>query len=301
MTSAASNDSDESHKKDNLLKPRRVKSVLDKRIDSKFSFVGSKGSLHKHGSTIFTAVLIIYFANSFLTFKNLELYGAKFMLNTIMTWFEDQHLPLDPSPVKLEELVVLPNRRQKPSTELPTKLSGKESLVRLRSGPIPDDAIHFLVTVNYTLSPKPRELCMIEATAHLHPDKVVLVSLQSDLLAVNRVIKGLVKVYKNIAFLKFDIRERLQDTPLEEWYERIQVWRSKYAVAYHSDLGRVATLYKYGGYYIDTDEVALRRFTSVRNSIGLIDAVEIWPNNNFLAFDKGHPFLEDYMSYVINA
>jgi hypothetical protein len=244
-------------------------------------------------------VLVLYFSHSFLTFKNLEFYCAKLMMN--MAWFEDNNLALDSSPIKFEELVVLPNGRKLPSTELPRRLSGKKSLVRLPSGPIPDDAIHFLVTVNHTLSPKPRELCMIEATAHLHPDKVVLVSLQSDYLDVNTVIKGLVKAYKNIAFLKFDVKERLKDTPLKEWYERIEVWRSKYAVAYHSDLGRVATLYKHGGYYLDTDEVALRRFTSVRNAIGMTDVFEIWPNNNFLAFDKGHAFLEDYMSYVINA
>jgi mannosyltransferase OCH1-like enzyme len=59
----------------------------------------------------------------------------------------------------------------------------------------------------------------------------------------------------------------------------------------------MAILQKYGGYYLDNDVLTIQRFTNLHNAIAL-DHVDMFVNNNFLAFDKGHPFISDYMEYI---
>ncbi|KAJ4977583.1 hypothetical protein NE237_008363 [Protea cynaroides] len=63
-----------------------------------------------------------------------------------------------------------------------------------------------------------------------------------------------------------------------------------------SNLLRLAVLYKYGGVYLDTDFIVLKKFSGLRNSIAAqsMDAeTGNWTrlNNAVLIFDKNHPLL----------
>jgi hypothetical protein len=90
------------------------------------------------------------------------------------------------------------------------------------------------------------------------------------------------------------------------------------ATAVHlSDFMRLLLLYKFGGFYVDTDGFVLRNMESVRNALGAEPSTAVScmdskrhftrngvPNiscicNCVLAFDKGHPFLADALTTYI--
>jgi hypothetical protein len=184
------------------------------------------------------------------------------------------------------------------TVRLPKRLISNASIIQLPEGPIPDNAIHFLLTNKAAIgSPKARDLCAVEAAARVHPDKVVVMSVAADLLDNNMLIRGLSNAYANVAFIKLDVKKLLDDTVLRDWYKNSGVQGSKYFYVHDSDLARMAILQKYGGYYLDNDVLTIQRFANLHNSIAL-DHVDMFVNNNFLAFDKGHPFISDYMEYI---
>ncbi len=205
-----------------------------------------------------------------------------------------KNLEFEPIPDK-PTWVTLPNVASK---LLPPRLISSKSTIELPDGPMPENAINFLITNKQPVgSPKPRDLCAVEAAARVHPDKVVALSIASDMLDNNKLIRGLANAYPNIAFLKFDILKLLNDTVLFDWYNTSGVKSSKYLYVHDSDLGRMAILQKYGGYYLDNDVLTIQRFSNIRNAIAL-DHIDLYVNNNFLHFEKGHPFLSDYMDYI---
>jgi hypothetical protein len=184
------------------------------------------------------------------------------------------------------------------TARLPKRLMSNAAMLLLPEGPIPDKAIHFLLTNKAAVgSPKARDLCAVEAAARVHPDKVVVMSIAADLLDNNKLIRGLSNAYTNVAFIKLNVQKLLDDTVLCDWYKNSGVQQSKYFYVHDSDLARMAILQKYGGYYLDNDVLTIQRFTNLHNAIAL-DHVDMFVNNNFLAFDKGHPFISDYMEYI---
>uniref|UniRef100_A0A3N7GJ94 Alpha 1,4-glycosyltransferase domain-containing protein n=1 Tax=Populus trichocarpa TaxID=3694 RepID=A0A3N7GJ94_POPTR len=91
-----------------------------------------------------------------------------------------------------------------------------------------------------------------------------------------------------------------KDTHAEKWFKGLKkgnVSPGEVSLGQNmSNLLRLALLYKFGGIYMDTDVIVLKRFTKLRNVIGAqtIDLeTRNWSrlNNAVLIFDKKHPLL----------
>lgn len=58
-------------------------------------------------------------------------------------------------------------------------------------------------------------------------------------------------------------------TPAEKWYEGIEEWRKgQYFFSHITEIIRLATLYKYGGVYLDTDVVVMQELYDLHNVVG---------------------------------
>jgi lactosylceramide 4-alpha-galactosyltransferase len=179
----------------------------------------------------------------------------------------------------------------------PARITQEPTRVKLPTGPVPENAINFFITEPGLLGPKMREFCPIEAAAKLHPDVPVVVHLLADHLEISSIVQLLNRQYKNIAYLKLDVGESVKDTPLEGWFDPKIAENTPYRNSRLSDIARATTVYKYGGWYLDSDLMVIRRIANLRNCLALV-GFDYLPNNNFLAFDKGHPFLKQYLEGV---
>lgn len=169
------------------------------------------------------------------------------------------------------------------------------SIVLLTPTPIPENAIHFVITKAFDMAPKIRELCFIETAAKLHPQRAVTVSLNSQALNRSDLIKSLLQEHENLFFRKLEMKEIIKGTPLDGWYQNSSIDGSSYQLTFDSDISRVVLLYKYGGWYIDSDLLLLKPVDDLVNVITTKwDSPRV--NPNFLAFSKGHPFLYDCMT-----
>jgi hypothetical protein len=68
-----------------------------------------------------------------------------------------------------------------------------------------------------------------------------------------------------------DVRRALTapGTPAEKWYEGIEEWRKgQYFFSHITEIIRLATLYKYGGVYLDTDVVVMQELYDLHNVVG---------------------------------
>lgn len=62
---------------------------------------------------------------------------------------------------------------------------------------------------------------------------------------------------------------RSPGTPAEKWYEGIEEWRKgQYFFSHITEIIRLATLYKYGGVYLDTDVVVMQELYDLHNVVG---------------------------------
>ncbi|TVU38386.1 hypothetical protein EJB05_11753 [Eragrostis curvula] len=142
----------------------------------------------------------------------------------------------------------------------------------------------------------------LESLLKQHPDACVV--MLSETLELE-FLRDFVKDGYKVAVAVPDLDELLRNTATHifasVWYE----WReTKYYPLHYSELIRLATLYKYGGIYLDSDVIVLKPLTSFRNSIGVVNQVH--GKSSFsgavLAFEKHSPLLEEclkefYSSY----
>ncbi|XP_020256653.1 uncharacterized protein At4g19900, partial [Asparagus officinalis] len=131
----------------------------------------------------------------------------------------------------------------------------------------------------------------LESVLKMHRDACILVlSEMMEMDSFERFVKDGFKV----AVAMPDLDELLKDTPTHEfaslWYE----WRTtKHYPVHYSELIRLATLYKYGGVYLDSDVIVLKPLYSLKNTVGIERQMDGNPifNGAVMAFDKGSPFL----------
>ncbi|KAL5991503.1 hypothetical protein ACLOJK_012412 [Asimina triloba] len=146
-----------------------------------------------------------------------------------------------------------------------------------------------------------REFLVLESLFKAHPfGCLMILSASMDSRRGIRVLKPLtdsgfkvVAVAPNLPFL-------LKNTPAEPWFNDLKNGDfdpGEISLAQNlSNLLRLAVLYKYGGIYLDTDVVVVKKLTALRNSIGA-QTIDLetgnWSrlNNAVLIFDKKHPLL----------
>ena len=176
-------------------------------------------------------------------------------------------------------------------------------VVDLDFAPFPNNSIHFIITSARSLAPKTREACGLESAARLNPNTTVVLHINSARLYMSRMVKNLLAQYKNIICTRFDIYEVIRGTPYDGWYNSSGIEHSRMKLTYLSDLGRMALLYKYGGWYLDIDILSLKSLEdkNFTNAVGIF-AKEHRPttgDSSFLKFQQGHTFLKELMELVI--
>jgi hypothetical protein len=104
----------------------------------------------------------------------------------------------------------------------------------------------------------------------------------------------------NIIVERPDVPYLIRGTPAEAWYKGIDKWKNgEYFFSHITEIIRLATLWKYGGVYLDTDVVVMRELDNLHNAVGTELADERGEakvlNGAVLAFRKGSTFIHECM------
>jgi lactosylceramide 4-alpha-galactosyltransferase len=101
--------------------------------------------------------------------------------------------------------------------------------------------------------------------------------------------------------MNFDPSTFFSSTPLESWVDANLSWLKEgpYWYRHLTDLFCLAAIWKYGGWYLDTDFIVLKPFVSLRNCFAYRTKDDESFNNAIFHFEAGHPFLTAVMRHVI--
>ncbi|KAF8397313.1 hypothetical protein HHK36_016226 [Tetracentron sinense] len=146
-----------------------------------------------------------------------------------------------------------------------------------------------------------RELFALETLFKAHPHGCLMIlSGTLDSRHGNHILKPLRDHGFRVLAVTPDLSFLLESTPAEAWLDEMKKGNKdpgEIPLAQNlSNLLRLAALYKYGGIYLDTDFVVLKKLSGLRNSIGA-QSIDIetgnWTrlNNAVLVFEKNHPLL----------
>ncbi|KAF8397314.1 hypothetical protein HHK36_016227 [Tetracentron sinense] len=146
-----------------------------------------------------------------------------------------------------------------------------------------------------------RELFALESLFKAHPHGCLMIlSGTLDSRHGNQILKPLRDRGFRVLAVTPDLSFLVKTTPAEVWLDEMKKGNKdpgEIPLAQNlSNLLRLVALYKYGGIYLDTDFVVLKKLSGLRNSIGA-QSIDIetgkWTrlNNAVLVFDKKHPLL----------
>ncbi|TRY70398.1 hypothetical protein TCAL_02411 [Tigriopus californicus] len=113
-----------------------------------------------------------------------------------------------------------------------------------------------------------REICTIESVAAHHPEHSVYVLLTTDLLRRTSTAQHLLDIYPNIRFRFLEFETFIVNSPLRHLWDSGQIQQSWYMISHVSDIVRFLILYKFGGIYLDLDQLLVRPLPDVPNFIG---------------------------------
>ncbi|XP_034475290.1 lactosylceramide 4-alpha-galactosyltransferase-like [Drosophila innubila] len=158
----------------------------------------------------------------------------------------------------------------------------------------------------YILNLTARQACSIESAALHNPNFQVFVLFASSTYISDdqkNPLYDALKSYKNVNFRQLNIRRYAKDTPIEDWLEKRDLFRSNFLTEHTSDLLRLLTLYRFGGIYMDLDVVVLRSLENVPlNYVGAHDNITL--GNAVISVEPrgiGHKiaelFLRDYQQH----
>lgn len=150
--------------------------------------------------------------------------------------------------------------------------------------------------------------CSLESAAVFNPShKVFLITLHKSTLPRTAKLSKMLETYPNIVIRHLhDFKERLKGLPVETLWERNKEFEQ--GANYFeqiSDVVRVYLLYTYGGMYLDIDAVSLGVIPdkiSEKSKFPTNFGVAIFygnVNNAVMKFQKGHPFLMEYMELMV--
>lgn len=165
----------------------------------------------------------------------------------------------------------------------------------------PLDFYMLITKGDVTLGKRTPQIAM-ETACHHHPNSIIYLYLVKDSTEAS-VSPAFTSAMRDagchVELREFDATTFFQDTPLGEWVTKRYKYLStgKYWYSHQTDLFRLAVLYKYGGWYLDSDVVVLKPLTPLSNCIGR--EVKDYYNNAISNFDAGHPFLVATMEYVM--
>ena len=116
----------------------------------------------------------------------------------------------------------------------------------------------------------PKEICSIESAAKNNADKNVYVVMTSPSMQFhNQSTAGaVVKRYPNLHFRHVDAHTFVSDSELRGIWEAGVIQRSKFFVSHFSDVMRFLLLHKFGGTYLDMDQIVLKSLPDLPNFLG---------------------------------
>ncbi|KAF6153555.1 hypothetical protein GIB67_027422 [Kingdonia uniflora] len=159
----------------------------------------------------------------------------------------------------------------------------------------------FMTWISPTSSFHQREFFALESLFKAHPDGcLIILSRTMDSRRGKEILTPLTERGFNVIALAPNIPFLLKNTPAEPWFKEIKTGNKdpgEIPLAQNlSNLLRLAALYKYGGIYLDTDFIVLKKLSGLKNTIGAQSMTldnKNWTrlNNAVLIFDKNHPIL----------
>nr|DAD28456.1 TPA_asm: hypothetical protein HUJ06_029924 [Nelumbo nucifera] len=158
----------------------------------------------------------------------------------------------------------------------------------------------FMTWISPAKSFRRREFFALESLFKAHPNGcLIILSRTLDSRHGKRILEPLQHGGFKVLAVTPDLPYLFENTPAIAWFDEIKNGRKdpgEIPLAQNlSNLLRLAVLYKYGGIYLDTDFIVLKKLSGLRNSIGAqsMDETGNWTrlNNAVLIFDKNHPLL----------
>ncbi|XP_010245178.1 PREDICTED: lactosylceramide 4-alpha-galactosyltransferase-like [Nelumbo nucifera] len=150
-----------------------------------------------------------------------------------------------------------------------------------------------------------REFFALESLFKAHPHGCLLIlSGSMDSRHGTHILKPLQDRGYRVVAVTPDLPYLFKNTSARAWFDEMKKGTrdpGKIPVAQNlSNLLRLAVLYKYGGVYMDTDFIVLKKLSGLRNSIGaqsINTERGSWNrlNNAVLIFDKNHPLLLNFI------
>ncbi|XP_052865868.1 lactosylceramide 4-alpha-galactosyltransferase-like [Anopheles cruzii] len=138
-----------------------------------------------------------------------------------------------------------------------------------------------------------RQACAIESAARTNPGWNIFVlfaapvGFQNNRSTALPVIDSLLQ-YRNVHLRYVNLTTYGNDTPLDEWMQSGEIYRSQYMNSHLSDVMRYLTLYKYGGTYLDLDVIVRRPFDGLEANYAGAESVR-WVAAGVLNFEpNGH-------------
>lgn len=135
----------------------------------------------------------------------------------------------------------------------------------------------------------------LESLLFHNPDACVVIF--SETIELN-LFDGFVKDGFKVAVAMPNLDELLKDTPTHIFASVWLDWKkTKFYSTHFSELVRLASLYKYGGIYLDSDIVVLQPLSSLNNTVGLENEHNGSNlNGAVMAFRKHSPFIWDCLT-----
>ena len=151
-------------------------------------------------------------------------------------------------------------------SKYPLKLADQDQLPELSPRP---DSIFFVETSGKSRL-NPKEMCSIESAAKNNADRNVYVVMTSPIMQFHNhsAASAVAKAYPNLHFRHVDAETFVSDSKLRAIWEEGIIQRSKFFVSHFSDVMRFLLLHKFGGTYLDMDQIVLRSLPDLPNFLG---------------------------------
>lgn len=182
---------------------------------------------------------------------------------------------------------------------LPRSALQKEARISLK----PNYSQRFLVMQtkgNLTLQQR-NPIMLFDSLCHHHPDiPIYLFILKGAVQVDDDVVAQFAQHGCRLIVLETDALSLVRNTPLQNWFasHREEFEGGPYFYSHLTDLFRLTALWKYGGFYLDTDFIIMQPIAHMRNS--LVRETRQHINNAFSVFDAAHPFLEHTFRTVVH-
>ncbi|KAM9316914.1 alpha-1,4-N-acetylglucosaminyltransferase-like isoform 2-T2 [Gastrophryne carolinensis] len=126
------------------------------------------------------------------------------------------------------------------------------------------NGIFFMETTN-RMEPPSLVLCAIESAARVYPDRPVVFFMKGleDISSIEDEKKTkehfpTLASFQNIYLFPLRMETLFINTPLLPWFKKVDPYKEVYWTHVSSDACRLASIWKYGGIYMDTDIISLR-------------------------------------------